>query len=54
MRNFFENTLWYNIADEEGIMLVFPESTLVPVPPTLGGGEANPTGLPRAVAGGGP
>lgn len=43
MRNFFENTLWYNIADEEGIMLVFPESTLVPVPPTLGGGEANPT-----------
>lgn len=24
-------------------MLVFPESTLVPVPPTLGGGEANPT-----------
>ena len=43
MRNFFENTLWYNIADEEGIMLVFPESTLVPVPSTLGGGEANPT-----------
>lgn len=43
MRNFFENTLWYNIADEEGIMLVFPESTLVPVPSTLGGGEKNPT-----------
>jgi poly(3-hydroxybutyrate) depolymerase len=43
MRNFFENTLWYNIADQEGIMLVFPESTLVPVPSTLGGGEANPT-----------
>ena len=43
MRNFFENTLWYNIADEEGIMLVFPESTLVPVPGTLGGGEKNPT-----------
>jgi poly(3-hydroxybutyrate) depolymerase len=43
MRNFFENTLWYNIADEEGIILVFPESTLVPVPSTLGGGEANPT-----------
>ena len=38
MRNFFENTLWYNIADEEGIMLVFPESTLVPVPSTLGAG----------------
>ena len=43
MRNYFENTLWYNIADEQGIMLVFPESTLVPVPGTLGGGEANPT-----------
>lgn len=43
MRNYFENTLWYKIADEEGIMLVFPESTLVPVPSTLGGGEANPT-----------
>lgn len=43
MRNYFENTLWYNIADEKGIMLVFPESTLVPVPGTLGGGEANPT-----------
>lgn len=43
MRNFFENTLWYNIADEEGIMLVFPESSLVPVPATLGGGEKNPT-----------
>ena len=43
MRNYFENTLWYNITDEKGIMLVFPESTLVPVPGTLGGGEANPT-----------
>lgn len=43
MRNFFENTLWYNIADRVGLMLVFPESTLVPVPGTLGGGEANPT-----------
>ena len=43
MRNFFENTLWYNIADREGIMLVFPESSLIPVPGTLGGGEANPT-----------
>ncbi len=43
MRNFFENTLWYNIADREGIMLVFPESSLIPVPGTLGGGEKNPT-----------
>ena len=43
MRNFFENTLWYNIADREGIMLVFPESSLIPVPSTLGGGEKNPT-----------
>ena len=43
MRNFFENTLWYNIADREGIMLVFPESSLIPVPGTLGGGENNPT-----------
>ena len=43
MRNFFENTLWYNIADREGIMLVFPESSLIPVPSTLGGGENNPT-----------
>ena len=43
MRNFFENTLWYNIADRDGIMLVFPESSLIPVPGTLGGGEKNPT-----------
>lgn len=43
MRNFFENTLWYNIADEEGIMLVFPESTLCRCPPPWRQGEANPT-----------
>lgn len=28
MRNHFENTLWYRIADQEGIILVFPEATL--------------------------
>lgn len=39
MRNHFENTLWYRIADEEGIILVFPEATLGTA---LGCSEENP------------
>lgn len=42
MRNFFENTLWYEKAEKEGFIVVFPESTLVELPSTLNGG------LPKA------
>ena len=38
MRNFFENTLYYRLADSYGFMVVFPESTLIPVAPALTGG----------------
>ncbi len=38
--NFFENSLWYEKAEQEGFMVVFPESTLVVLPPTLNGGVA--------------
>lgn len=37
MYNMLENGLWYRIADREGIMLVFPESTLQPLPDMLTG-----------------
>ncbi len=38
MRNFFENTLYYRIANSAGFIVVFPESTLIPVAPALTGG----------------
>ncbi|MBP5291401.1 MAG: hypothetical protein J6Y90_02135, partial [Lachnospiraceae bacterium] len=39
MRNFFENTLYYAIADSGKFIVVFPESTLIPVAPALTGGQ---------------
>lgn len=38
MRNMMENGLWYHIADEEGLVIVYPESTLQPLPGELSGG----------------
>ena len=35
--NAFENSLWYLKADEEGFIVVAPQSTLVVLPPSLGG-----------------
>lgn len=40
MRNMMANGLWYDLADREGIILVYPESTLVPLLPELSGGKA--------------
>lgn len=37
MRNMMSNGLWYEIADREGIIIVYPESTLRPMPPALSG-----------------
>jgi len=39
MRNMMANGLWYDLADQEGIILVYPESTLVPLLPELSGGK---------------
>lgn len=38
MRNMMANGLWYEIAEREGIIVVYPESTLVSLPPELNGG----------------
>jgi poly(3-hydroxybutyrate) depolymerase len=38
MRNFFENTLYYRLANANRFIVVFPESTLIPVAPALTGG----------------
>ncbi len=38
MRNFFENTLYYRIANSGRFIVVFPESTLIPVAAALTGG----------------
>lgn len=35
MRNMMENGLWYHIADENGLVIVYPESTLQPMPAEL-------------------
>lgn len=35
MRNMMENGLWYHIADENGFVVVYPESTLQPMPAEL-------------------
>ena len=40
MRNMLENGMWYHLADEQGIVLVFPESTLQPMPQELARGMA--------------
>lgn len=40
MRNMMANGLWYELADQDGIILVYPESTLVPLLPELSGGKA--------------
>lgn len=40
MRNMMANGLWYHIADREGIIIVYPESTLMPMPADLNGGLA--------------
>jgi len=39
MRNMMANGLWYELADQEGMILVYPESTLVPMPGELNGGQ---------------
>lgn len=40
MRNMMANGLWYKIADREGIIVVYPESTLMPMPADLNNGLA--------------
>lgn len=35
MRNMMENGLWYHLAEEKGLVAVFPESTLQPMPEEL-------------------
>ena len=40
MRNMMANGLWYEIADREGIVVVYPESLLVPMPGDLSRGSA--------------
>ncbi len=37
MRNMMANGLWYHIADENGLIIVYPESGLQPMPEELGG-----------------
>ena len=38
VRNFFELTMWYRKAQQEGFMVVMPETTLYPMPDLLSGG----------------
>lgn len=38
MRNMMANGMWYRIADEQGIILVYPESTLMAMPNQLSRG----------------
>lgn len=38
VRNYFEESLWYRKAQEEGFIVVMPETTLYPMPDMLSGG----------------
>ena len=40
MRNMFSNGRWYEIADREGLIIVYPESTLLPIPNELSRSKA--------------
>lgn len=40
MRMMMENGLWYEVADKEGLVIVYPESTLQPLPGELSGSAA--------------